>query len=191
MAIAREIGIASAGDSAISGIELDTMSDDELRTSVPGIAVYARVTAEHKLRIIRAWKVNNAVGCDDRRRCQRRPLPSTAQILASPWEKQVRKSPNRHPDMVITDDNFATIVAAVEEGRGIYDNIRKTLQYLLAGNTGELLLMTLSVVVGLPSPLLPIHLLWINLVTDGLPALCLAIDPVDPDVMKRQPPPPF
>jgi Ca2+-transporting ATPase len=90
-------------------------------------------------------------------------------------------------DIVITDDNFATIVAAVEEGRGIYDNIRKTLQYLLAGNTGELLLMTACVLVGLPMPLLPIHLLWINLVTDGLPALCLATDPIDPDVMKRKP----
>ncbi len=93
--------------------------------------------------------------------------------------------------MVVTDDNFATIVAAVEEGRGIYDNIRKTLQYLLAGNTGELLLMTICVVIGLPAPLLPIHLLWINLVTDGLPALCLATDPIDPDVMKRHPRRPF
>jgi Ca2+-transporting ATPase len=89
--------------------------------------------------------------------------------------------------MIITDDNFATIVAAVEEGRGIYDNIRKTLQYLLAGNTGELVLMTICVVIGLPTPLLPIHLLWINLVTDGLPALCLATDPIDPGVMKRRP----
>ncbi|MDI1250348.1 MAG: cation transporting ATPase C-terminal domain-containing protein, partial [Lacunisphaera sp.] len=90
-------------------------------------------------------------------------------------------------DMIITDDNFASIVAAVEEGRGIYDNIRKTLQYLLAGNTGELLLMMIAVIFGLPAPLLPIHLLWINLVTDGLPALCLATDPIDPDVMKRHP----
>jgi Ca2+-transporting ATPase len=90
-------------------------------------------------------------------------------------------------DMVITDDNFASIVAAVEQGRGVYDNIRKTLQYLLAGNTAELLLMTVSIVVGLPAPLLPVHLLWINLVTDGLPALCLATDPIDPDVMRRRP----
>ena len=91
--------------------------------------------------------------------------------------------------MILTDDNFATIVAAVEEGRGIYDNIRKTLQYLLAGNSGELLLMTAAVVAGLPMPLLPIHLLWINLATDGLPALCLATDPVDADVMARPPRP--
>jgi P-type Ca2+ transporter type 2C len=90
-------------------------------------------------------------------------------------------------DMIITDDNFATIVAAVEEGRGIYDNIRKALHYLLAGNTGELGLMALCLIVGLPAPLLPIHLLWINLVTDGLPALCLVTDPIDADVMKRHP----
>lgn len=90
-------------------------------------------------------------------------------------------------DMVITDDNFASIVAAVEEGRGVYDNIRKTLQYLLGGNLGELLLMTVSVMVGWPTPLLPVHLLWINLVTDGLPALALATDPIDPDVMNRPP----
>jgi Ca2+-transporting ATPase len=90
-------------------------------------------------------------------------------------------------DMVITDDNFASIVAAVEEGRGIYDNIKKTLQYLLAGNFGELLLMAAAVILGLPIPLLPIHLLWINLVTDGLPALALATDPIDRDVMHRPP----
>ena len=90
-------------------------------------------------------------------------------------------------DIIITDDNFATIVAAVEEGRGIYANIRKTLQYLLAGSTAELSFMMACVIIGLPTPLLPIHLLWINLVTDGLPALCLATDAIDPDVMKRGP----
>jgi Ca2+-transporting ATPase len=90
-------------------------------------------------------------------------------------------------DMIITDDNFATIVSAIEEGRGIYDNIRKTLQYLLSGSVGELLLMLVCVIMGLPAPLMPIHLLWINLVTDGLPALCLATDRIDPEVMKRGP----
>ena len=92
-------------------------------------------------------------------------------------------------DMIIADDNFASIVAAVEEGRGINDNIRKTLQYLLAGNTGELLLVTMAMAAALPTPLLPIHLLWINLVTDGLAALCLATDPIDADVMQRPPRP--
>ena len=90
-------------------------------------------------------------------------------------------------DMVITDDNFATIVAAIEEGRGIYENIRKTLLYLLACNSGELLLMTICILIGLPAPLLPIHLLWINLITDGPPALCLAADRVDASVMSKHP----
>jgi len=93
-------------------------------------------------------------------------------------------------DMVVTDDNFASIVAAVEEGRGIYDNILKFVHYLLSCNAGEILVMFVSSLIGLPIPLLPIHILWINLVTDGLPALALGVDPVDPQIMKRQPRPP-
>jgi Ca2+-transporting ATPase len=185
-AIAREIGIASADDVAIAGVELDKMSDDELRKRVPKIAVYARVTAEHKLRIIRAWKANDAVVAMTGDGVNDAPAIKAADIGIA-MGKSGTEVTKQASDMIITDDNFASIVAAVEEGRGIYDNIRKTLQYLLAGNTGELLLMTLCVVAGFPAPLLPIHLLWINLVTDGLPALCLAIDPIDPDVMKRHP----
>ena len=124
----------------------------------------------------------------DRRRRERRPAISGADIGIA-MGKSGTEVTRQAADMIITDDNFATIVAAVEEGRGIYDNIRKTLQYLLAGNTGELLLMTACVAANLPSPLLPIHLLWINLVTDGLPALCLATDPIDPGVMTRAPRP--
>ena len=188
-AIAREIGIASESDTdtAIAGIELDKMSDDELRRQVRKITVYARVTALHKLRIIRALKADGEAvvamtgdGVNDA------PAIKGADIGIA-MGKSGTEVTKQAADMIITDDNFATIVAAVEEGRGIYDNIRKTLQYLLAGNTGELLLMTICVAVGLPSPLMPIHLLWINLVTDGLPALCLATDPIDPDVMKRHP----
>ena len=185
-AIAREIGIASADDMAIAGVELDKMSDDELRKRAPKIAVYARVTAEHKLRIIRALKANDAVVAMTGDGVNDAPAIKGADIGIA-MGKSGTEVTKQAADMIITDDNFATIVAAVEEGRGIYDNIRKTLQYLLAGNTGELLLMTICVVVGLPTPLLPIHLLWINLVTDGLPALCLATDPIDPDVMKRHP----
>ncbi|WP_020160992.1 cation-translocating P-type ATPase [Methylobacter marinus] len=187
-AIARELGIAADDDMAVAGIELDKVSEQELRQRAPKIAVYARVTAEHKLRIIRAWKANDAVVAMTGDGVNDAPAIKGADIGIA-MGKAGTEVTKQAADMIITDDNFASIVAAVEEGRGIYDNIRKTLQYLLAGNTGELLLMTVCVVIGLPTPLLPIHLLWINLVTDGLPALCLATDPIDPDVMKRQPRP--
>ena len=185
VAIAHELGIASAA-AAVTGAGLDKMSDVELRRRSPEIAVYARVTAEHKLRIVRALKANEAVVAMTGDGVNDAPAIKGADIGVAMGESGTEVT-KQAADMIITDDNFATIVAAVEEGRGIYDNIRKTLQYLLAGNTGELLLMTVCVVIGLPTPLLPIHLLWINLVTDGLPALCLATDPIDPDVMKRRP----
>jgi len=185
VAITHELGIASAA-AAVTGADLDKMSEEELRRCAPEIAVYARVTAEHKLRIVRALKANDAVVAMTGDGVNDAPAIKGADIGIA-MGKSGTEVTKQAADMIITDDNFATIVAAVEEGRGIYDNIRKTLQYLLAGNTGELLLMTICVVIGLPAPLLPIHLLWINLVTDGLPALCLATDPIDPDVMKRQP----
>ncbi len=185
-AIARDLGLAAKDDLAITGVELDQMTDDELRRRAPVTAVYARVTAAHKLRIIRAWQANDAVVAMTGDGVNDAPAIKGADIGIAMGQAGTEVT-KQAADMIITDDNFATIVSAVEEGRGIYDNIRKTLQYLLAGNTGELLLMTGCVIIGLPTPLLPIHLLWINLVTDGLPALCLATDPIDPDVMKRRP----
>lgn len=188
LAIARELGVASAEDQVVSGVDLDKMSDVSLRTRAPEISVYARVTAKHKLRIVVALKANGAVVAMTGDGVNDAPALKGADIGIA-MGKSGTEVTKQASDMIITDDNFATIVAAVEEGRGIYDNIRKTLQYLLAGNTGELLLMTACVVIGLPTPLLPIHLLWVNLVTDGVPALCLATDPIDPEVIKRQPRP--
>ena len=186
LAIGRELGIAGPADVALAGIDLDKLSEAELRKRAPKVAVYARVTAEHKLRIIRAWKASGAVVAMTGDGVNDAPAIKGADIGIAMGRSGTEVT-KQAADMIITDDNFASIVAAVEEGRGIYDNIRKTLQYLLAGNCGELILMTACVVAGLPMPLLPIHLLWINLVTDGLPALCLATDPIDPDVMKRRP----
>lgn len=185
-AIAREIGLASVTDLAVSGVELDAFSDDVLRQRAPKIAVYARVTAEHKLRIVRALKANGAVVAMTGDGINDAPAIKGADIGIAMGRTGTEVT-KQAADMILTDDNFATILAAVEEGRGVYDNIRKTLQYLLAGSTGELLFMATCVIIGLPTPLLPIHLLWINLVTDGLPALCLAADPIDADVMKRHP----
>ncbi|MBC7999357.1 MAG: cation-translocating P-type ATPase, partial [Leptolyngbya sp.] len=185
-AIARELGIAPADEKVVSGADLDKMSDADLRSKVSSIPVYARVTAEHKIRIVRAWKHSGAVVAMTGDGVNDAPAIKVADIGIA-MGKSGTEVTKQASAMVITDDNFASIVAAAQEGRGVYQNIRKTLQYLLAGNTGELIFMTTCIILALPIPLLPIHLLWINLVTDGLPALCLAADPVDPDVMKLPP----
>lgn len=186
LAVARELGIAGSDSKALAGFELDRLSDAELSDQVGRIAVFARVTAEHKLRIVRAWKSQHAIVAMTGDGVNDAPAIKGADVGIA-MGKAGTEVTKEASDMIVADDNFASIVAAVEEGRGIFDNIKKTLQYLLAGNAGELLLMTACVIFGLPMALLPIHLLWINLVTDGLPALCLATDPIDPDVMKQGP----
>ena len=179
VAIARELGItAEENEEALSGAELNELSDERLEERVGHTAVYARVSAAHKLRIVRAWQANGAVVAMTGDGVNDAPAIKGADIGIA-MGRTGAEATKQASDMIITDDNFATIVAAVEEGRGIYENIRKTLQYLLSCNAGELLLMTICIVVGLPAPLLPIHLLWINLVTDGPPALCLAADPLE------------
>jgi P-type Ca2+ transporter type 2C len=186
LAIARELGIADAASVALAGAELEVLAQEELVRRAPEVAVYARVTAEHKLRIINAWRSAGNIVAMTGDGVNDAPAIKGADIGIA-MGKSGTEVTKQAADIIVTDDNFASIVAAVEEGRGIYANIRKTLQYLLAGNCGELLLMAVCVIIGLPTPLLAIHLLWINLVTDGLPAICLATDPIDADVMRNRP----
>jgi P-type Ca2+ transporter type 2C len=188
LAIARELGIASAGEEVLSGIDLQVCTEDGLKGRALRTAVYARVNAEHKLRIVRAWKSHGAVVAMTGDGVNDAPALKGADIGIAMGRTGTEVT-KEAADMIITDDNFATIVAAVEEGRGIFNNIRKTLQYLLASNAGELFLMAAAILVGIPLPLLPIHLLWINLITDGPPALALAADPIEHDVMRRAPRP--
>ncbi|MCX7007188.1 MAG: HAD-IC family P-type ATPase, partial [Kiritimatiellaeota bacterium] len=185
-AIGRELGMLGADDRAMTGAELEKLDDTALAAQVERTPVFARVAPEHKLRIVRAWKQRGQIvamtgdGVNDAPAVKEADIGVAMGITGTDVTKEVS-------DMIVTDDNFASIVAAVEEGRGIYDNILKFVHYLLSCNIGEILVMLVASLFGLPAPLLPIHILWINLVTDGLPALALGVDPVDTDIMRRPP----
>lgn len=186
-AVARELGILRSGeDEIVTGAELAQMSDEELTSRVMNISVYARVTPKDKLRIVRALKKNNQVVAMTGDGVNDAPAVKEADIGIA-MGKTGTDVTKEASSMVLADDNFATIVAAVEEGRGIYDNIRKFIRYLLSCNIGEVLTMFLAVLLGLPLPLLAIQILWVNLVTDGLPAMALGVDGADKDIMTRKP----
>lgn len=187
IAIAQELNIfKESHHKALTGKELDAMSENQLDAIVNSVTVYARVSPAHKLRIVRALKRQGHIvamtgdGVNDAPAIKEADIGVAMGLTGTDVTKEASA-------MVLADDNFATIVAAVEEGRGIYENIRKFIRYLLSCNIGEVLTMFLAALLGLPMPLMPVQILWVNLVTDGLPAMALGIDPNDPNIMRRPP----
>ena len=198
-AIAKKLGILENDDEAITGLELEQMTDEELEKNVRHYSVYARVSPEHKVRIVKAWQKNSEVvamtgdGVNDSPALKKADIGCAMGIVGTDVAKEAA-------DVILTDDNFATVVSAVEEGRKIYDNILKVIQFLLSSNIGEVVVLFFATLLtplfskwfgitdinGLEI-LLPIHILWINLVTDSLPALALAFDPANSDIMQRKP----
>ncbi|OQB24201.1 MAG: Calcium-transporting ATPase 1 [Firmicutes bacterium ADurb.Bin182] len=187
-AIAKELDIFREGDEAISGSELSTMSVEELSSRVRNVSVYARVSPEDKIRIVKAWQRQGEVvsmtgdGVNDAPALKAADIGCAMGITGTDVAKGAS-------DMILTDDNFATIVDAVREGRGIYNNIKKTVAFLLGTNIGELLTVFFSMMIWSEAPLISVQLLWINLVTDSLPAIALGMEPVERDVMDRSPKP--
>ena len=199
IAIAKQLGILQNEEEAITGLELEKMTDDELNKNVQKYSVYARVSPEHKVRIVKAWQKQNAVvamtgdGVNDSPALKTADIGCAMGVVGTDVAKEAA-------DVILTDDNFTTIVSAVEEGRRIYDNIIKVIQFLLSANVGEIVAILLATLLtpfiaewfGITdlsaiSILLPVQILWINLVTDSLPALALAFDPANKDIMKKKP----
>lgn len=198
-AIAKQLGILENENEAITGTELDQISDEDLKKNIRNYSVYARVAPEHKVRIVNAWQSQGEIvamtgdGVNDSPALKQADIGCAMGIVGTDVAKEAA-------DVILTDDNFATVVSAVEEGRRIYDNILKVIQFLLASNIGEIVVLFLATIgtslfakwfgitdISHLEILLPIHILWINLVTDSLPALALAFDPANKDIMERKP----
>ena len=187
VAIARQLNICRQGDLAITGEDLDFMSQQLLEQEVEQFAVYARVSPEHKMRIVKAWQARGKVVAMTGDGVNDAPALKVADIGCAMGQSGTDVAKGA-ADMILTDDNFATIVSAVEEGRGIYANIKKAIHYLLSCNIGEILTIFLATVLNFRQmPLVPVQMLWLNLVTDSLPALALGMEPVEEGVMARPP----
>ena len=185
-AIAKELGILRIGDKAITGKELDKISDKDLERNIASYSVFARVSPEHKVRIVKAWQKNNVVVAMTGDGVNDSPALRIADIGIAMGKggTDVAKGAS---DMILTDDNFITIVEAVKQGRNIYDNIKKAVHFLLATNIGEIVTIFLGLLLGLKSPLLAIQLLWVNLVTDSFPAIALGLEKPEEGIMRRKP----
>ena len=187
-AIAKRIGILEDESEACEGAVIDSMSDEELKNFVEGISVYARVSPEHKIRIVRAWQEKGNIvamtgdGVNDAPALKQADIGVAMGITGSEVSKDAAS-------MVLTDDNFATIVKAVENGRNVYQNIKNSIQFLLSGNFGAILAVLYASIAGLPVPFAPVHLLFINLLTDSLPAIALGLEPHSKKVMDEKPRP--
>lgn len=185
-AIAKQLGILEKGSSVMTGAELNRTSQADLEKNIYRYSVFARVSPEHKVRIVKAFQAHGEIVAMTGDGVNDAPALRTADIGCAMGiaGTDVAKAAS---DMILTDDNFATIVTAVREGRGIYENIRKTVHFLLSCNIGEILTIFVGFLLRLPSPLLAIQLLWVNLVTDSLPALALGVEPIPGDIMNRKP----
>jgi Ca2+-transporting ATPase len=183
--IARQVGIAD-DERFVMGQELERLADPELRRTAADVAVFARVSPEHKIRLVQAYQDDGNVvamtgdGVNDAPALKKADIGVAMGVTGTDVSKEAAK-------MVLLDDNFATIVAAVQEGRVVYDNIRRFIKYLLTCNASEVAVMLVGPLLGMPLPLLPLQILWMNLVTDGLPALALGVEPAEADVMQRPP----